>query len=175
MHRSCLHTVIVLELAHDVPSLVNCPIPQPPVKFPQLDSFREHCMENLLEKSTCHDSNPLDALAKNVIFMMIGQSCAPTMLGRYYDLAQPLSFGVSRSLSTSIFLTLCPCRRWNRVDLTLGTQTLQLCKHALFPGLFGTGEKMGIGRCSGKLMRFLDYRWYTASNWNMVCIAGSRP
>ena len=23
-HRSCLHTVIVLELAHDVPSLVNC-------------------------------------------------------------------------------------------------------------------------------------------------------
>ena len=70
--------------------------------FPSLTVSGNIVWRTYWKKSGIHDSNPLDALAKNVIFMMIGQSCTPTMLGRYYDLAQPLSFGVSLSLSTSI-------------------------------------------------------------------------
>ena len=60
----------------------------------------------------------------HAIFVMIGQSWTWTMLGGYYDLAESLGFGVSLFSFKMHSPTLCPCRRWNRVNLTLGTQTL---------------------------------------------------
>ena len=131
----CLHTITLYQMfnqnstvsiqmftqmwqIHNVPIILDHRSTFPchrPVKFPRPDSFREHHKENLLEKRgimiPCHFRDDRTIMNLNYAWWILWFGWISRFWGFLF------SFKMHSP-------TLCPCRRWNRVNLTLGTQTL---------------------------------------------------